>query len=64
MKKRKLRWDRIIGLALIIFAIWTGFDIATAEPIVTDTPVGAYTCKGHIIKACSGSSRVANYLGV
>lgn len=64
MKKRKLRWDRIIGLVMILFAIWTVIDIATAEKVVRQTPVGDYSCKGTIIKSCSGSSRVANYLGV
>ncbi len=29
-----------------------------------ETPVGSYTCRGGIIKICTGSQEVADYLGV
>lgn len=39
------------------------YQIATIKTI-ENTPVGSYECRGKIIQVCSGSKRVADYLGV
>jgi hypothetical protein len=64
MKKTRIRWDRVAGVALAAFMIWTCIDIATAAPKIKTTPVGDYECKGTLLKVCSGSQAVADYLGV
>lgn len=48
----------IFGLALIFKFLFIG------EPKTYETPAGSYTCTGGLIKACSGSKEVADYLGV
>jgi len=66
-KKKKLhlkRWVKntlwvILG-ALIGITIYQLFTIKTTK----ETPVGTYTCQGGIIKVCTGSQEVADYLGV
>lgn len=45
--------------ALIGIAIYQLFTVQTTET----TPVGDYTCNGGIIKVCTGSKEVADYLG-
>ena len=63
--KRRLKpWVKkvlllIVG-AIIGIAIYQLFTIKT----VKSTPVGDYTCTGGIIQVCSGSHKVATYLGV
>ena len=34
------------------------------KEVTYHTPAGDYTCTGGLIKACSGSKEVADYLGV
>lgn len=63
-KRRRIRWDRVAGAITIILMILAGLDIAISKPEIKNTPVGNYECKGHILKVCSGSNEVANYLGV
>lgn len=66
MKKKRVlkRWVKIalwmILGALLGIAIYQLF---TLDSTYT-TPVGSYTCKGGLLKVCSGSNEVANYLGV
>jgi len=50
----------IIGLLLMLVAKF----LFVGEPEVHETPVGEYTCKGGLIKVCTGSKEVADYLGV
>ena len=63
--KRRLKpWVKkvlllIVG-AIIGITIYQLFTIKT----VKSTPVGDYTCNGGIIQVCSGSHKVATYLGV
>lgn len=66
MKKRYRlkRWVKntlwvILG-AVIGIAIYQLFTVETTKNI----PAGEYTCKGGIIKVCTGSKEVADYLGV
>lgn len=46
--------------ALIGIAIYQLFTIKT----IKSTPAGNYECNGGLIKICSGSKEVADYLGV
>lgn len=48
----------IIGLISIFKFLFIG------NPKTYETPVGNYTCTGGLIKTCSGSKEVADYLGV
>ena len=65
VKKRKAkRWVKnvlwmILG-AVIAITIYQLFTLET----VKETPVGNYTCRGGIFQICTGSSEVADYLGV
>lgn len=64
MKKRKLKkWVvwliRIILLGLLVVITYQLF--TKTETYIT--PVGKYKCKGGIIKVCSGSKLVREYLG-
>lgn len=63
-KKRRIRWDRVAGAITILLLILAGIDIMMSKPEIKKTPVGNYECKGHILKVCSGSNEVADYLGV
>lgn len=64
-RKRRLKpWVKntlwmILG-ALIGIAIYQLFTVETTK----DTPAGSYTCRGGIIKVCTGDKEVADYLGV
>lgn len=65
MTKRRLRpWVKVtlllIAGAIIGIAIYQLFTIETTK----HTPVGTYSCRGGIIKICTGSDEVADYLGV
>lgn len=65
MTKRRLRpWVKYILVAIIsaIVAI-TIYQLFTLET-TKNTPAGNYTCKGGIIKICTCSKEVADYLGV
>ena len=54
MTRRRLRpWVKITLLL-----------IAGAIIGIKSTPVGNYKCRGGIIKICTGSDEVADYLGV
>lgn len=46
--------------ALIGISIYQIFTLTT----ITTTPTGSYSCRGGIIKICTGSDKIANYLGV
>ena len=64
MKKRKLKgWVKVVlnlvAGAVIGIAIYQLFTVET----VKTTPVGSYTCNGGIVKVCTGSRAVADYLG-
>lgn len=65
MTRRRLRpWVKItlllIAGAIIGIAIYQLFTVET----IKSTPVGNYKCRGGIIKICTGSNEVADYLGV
>jgi hypothetical protein len=63
--KRRLKpWVKkvlllIVG-AIIGITIYQLFTVTT----VKSTPLGDYTCNGGIIQVCTGSKKVATYLGV
>ena len=67
-KKQTIRvlrpWVKV-ALLLILGAF---LGIATLQlftvKTVSKTPYGLYTCKGGIVKTCSASKQVAEYLGV
>ena len=64
-KQYKLRtWVKValwtIFVAFISIAI---YQLCTITKHYT-TPVGSYQCRGGLIKVCSGSKEVADYLGV
>lgn len=64
-KKYKLRrWVKVtlwtLFVAYISIALYQVITIKTYHT----TPVGTYTCQGKLIKVCSGSEEVADYLGV
>lgn len=48
----------IVGLLTIFKFLFVG------EEKTYVTPVGNYTCSGGLIKVCSGSKEVADYLGI
>lgn len=64
-KQYKLRtWVKIAFWTFIVsffsIAIYQLFTITKYY----NTPVGSYQCKGGLIRVCSGSKEVADYLGV
>lgn len=75
---RKLNWKKFfkslsigewIELLLILIVMLVGLItifkfLFIGKPVTYTTPVGDYTCKGGLIKVCSGSKEVADYLGV
>lgn len=65
MKKYKLRKWVKITIVIILYSLLaiSIYQLFTKETIKT-TPVGSYACRGGIIKICSGSNEVADYLGV
>ena len=65
MKKYRLRKWVKVTIAIILYSLLAIalYQLFTKETTKT-TPVGSYTCKGGIIKICSGSNEVADYLGV
>ena len=63
MKTFKFNLKVIYFLLTILFLIVSIYQLCTIET-THDTPVGSYTCKGGIIKVCSGSNAVAEYLGI
>lgn len=61
--RRKLKsWVK--AMLWFIFGVIMGiaFYQLFTEETIKSTPVGTYTCNGGIIKICSGSAEVANYL--
>lgn len=66
MKKRYVLKKRIKDFLKVVAGVIIGIAINqlfTVETVKT-TPVGVYTCKGGIIKVCSGSQAVYDYLGI
>ena len=65
MKKYRLRKWVKVAIVIILYSLLaiSIYQLFTKETTKT-TPVGSYTCKGGIIKICSGSNEVADYLGV
>ena len=58
----KTEWMELI---LLIFGIIKIIEILFIGPAVTTTTeAGIYTCEGGVVKVCSGSQKVASYLGV
>lgn len=66
-KKKKYRLKRWVkNLSLLVLGALIGIAIYQLCFIKTihATPAGNYTCKGEIVKICTGNKNVANYLGV
>lgn len=64
MKKYRIKkWVKVAtGLLITIIigiTIYQSFIVET----IKSTPVGNYTCRGGLIKVCTGSKEVAEYLG-
>lgn len=65
MKKRYVlkKWVKdllkLVAGAIIGIAIYQLFTVET----IKTTPAGNYTCNGGIVKVCTGSRAVADYLG-
>ena len=58
-----------IELIVIIFIILVALMLIAkflfvGKEVTYNTPAGEYTCRGGLIKACSGSKEVYDYLGV
>lgn len=53
-------------ILLLLFGILIGIAIYQLFTVKTikSTPVGSYQCNGGMIKICSGSNEIAEYLGV
>lgn len=62
IKRRKMIYTFVTTLVFGFLAIST-IQIFTSKPVTTKTPVGEYTCQGGLIKSCSGSKAVMDYLG-
>lgn len=64
-KKYKLKaWVKItLWMILGVLIGIAIYQMATVKT-VKSTPVGEYSCQGGLIKVCTGSKEVANYLGV
>lgn len=71
MKTKKYRLKpqvkKMLNSCLLLLLIFltgiTIYQLFTIKTIKT-TPVGVYECHGGIVKVCSGSNDVADYLGV
>lgn len=62
-RRKKLFYSIVVAIIFIFLFIST-IQIFTSEPVTTKTPAGEYTCQGGLIKTCSGSRAVMDYLGV
>ena len=61
---RLRRWVKVMLWTIFVaFTTLSLYQMATIKDIKT-TPVGTYTCHGKLLKVCSGSREVADYLGV
>lgn len=57
--------ELLIILFIFIVGLFTIFKfLFVGEEKIHVTPVGNYTCSGGLIKVCSGSKEVADYLGI
>ena len=62
MKKRVLRkWVKNVGLIILGILLCLLFQSFEKETNGTTPNGGEYTCKGTIIKVCSGDSRASKY---
>ena len=57
--KKPVKRFLIIILLIIVFKI-----LFIGETITKETPAGDYTCSGGVLKICTGSEEVADYLGI
>lgn len=59
-------WIELIVIIFIILAalVLIGKFLFVGKEVIHHTPVGNYTCRGGLIKVCTGSKEVADYLGV
>lgn len=60
LKKWVKDFLKVVAGAIIGVAIYQLFTVET----VKTTPAGNYTCKGGIVRICSGSQAVYDYLGI
>ena len=63
IKRRKMIYTFVTVLVFGFLLIST-IQIIKSKPVTTKTPAGEYTCQGGLIKTCSGSKAVMDYLGV
>lgn len=61
-----IEWIELLLLLLVfLIGLMTIFKfLFIGKTTIEETPVGSYQCTGGLFKVCSGSSEVANYLGV
>lgn len=63
MQNRKLKpWVKRVIIAIIIFICFLSWLQLFIMSKTYNTPVGEYTCKGGILKVCSGSNEVYKYI--
>lgn len=61
MKRRRIKkWVKVLVVILLTISIYQLFTLKEEN----NTPVGIYSCRGGILKVCTGSKEVATYLGV
>lgn len=53
----------LVTILVLGFLLISTIQIFTSEPVTTKTPVGEYSCQGKLIKICSGTEEVMDYLG-
>ena len=61
MKRRRIKkWVKVLVAILLTISIYQLFTLKEEN----NTPIGTYSCRGGILKVCTGSKEVATYLGV
>ena len=58
------KWVKVVLWTLLVAILSIAIYQLKTYKSITQTPVGTYTCHGKLIKVCSGSKEVADYLGV
>lgn len=61
---RLKKWVKVVIWTLFVMFITLAIYQLFTRKTIKMTPVGSYECRGGIIKVCSGSKEVADYLGV
>lgn len=61
---KKINWQTIETLLTILIVLVFILELKSDRVETVSTPAGDYECRGTIIKACSGSQAVKDYLGL